>query len=284
MLARGIFQFQLRRAFASKTLPYALLFSIGVMCACFMQMCLKFWGHDTSEAPSAVVAWVGNCDATETNVFSYFINYMMAPVAAAIFGDSFCADVKGGLAASGASRSSFVGYVLSGAAAAFIVAFLAVLAVLLGSQLLAFLAFPISSAPDAYQSLGHFTAQVDSLDHLSQGLFGDLRVSARLLCNLIFCIQAALWAGALSAASYAVSLLTRGGRLLAIGVPTLAFLVANVTLPQELAPYTLLTSPLASNETLSLSFVAFVLEPLAVLLLSLLAVFLVGRFGRDVLL
>ena len=57
-----------------------------------------------------------------------------------------------------------------------------------------------------------------------------------------------------------------------------------MTLPQELAPYTLLTSPLASNETLSLSFVAFVLEPFAVLLLSLLAVFLVGRFGRDVLL
>lgn len=120
MLARGIFQFQLRRAFASKTLPYALLFSFGVMCVCFIQMCLKFWGHDTSEIPSAVVAWVGNCDATETNVFSYFINYMMAPVAAAIFGDSFCADVKGGLAASGATRSSFACYVLSGAAAAYL--------------------------------------------------------------------------------------------------------------------------------------------------------------------
>lgn len=265
-------------------LPYALLFSSGVMCVCFLQMCLKFWGHDVSEVPSAVVAWVGNCDATESNVFSYFINYMMVPVAAAIFGDSFCADARDGLAASGASRSSLVGYALSGAAAAFLVALLAMLAVLLGSQLLAFLAFPVSSAPDAYQSLGYFTAQVDSLDHLSQGLFGDLRVSARLLCNLVFCIQAALWAGVLSAASYAVSLLTRGGRLLAIGVPTLAFLVANMVFPQELAPYTLLTSPLASNENLSLSLAAFALEPLAVLLLSLLAVFLAVRFGRDVLL
>lgn len=284
MHARGIFQFQLRRAFASKTLPYALLFSFGVMCVCFLQMCLKFWGHDASEVPSAVVAWVGNCDATETNVFSYFINYMMVPVAAAIFGDSFCADAKGGLAASGASRSSFADYVLSGAAAAFLVASLAMLAVLLGSQLLAFLAFPISSAPDAYQSLGYFTAQVGSLDHLSQGLFGELRISSRILCNLIFCIQAALWAGALSAASYAVSILARGGRLLAIGVPALAFLVANVTLPQELAPYTLLTSPLASSGPLGLSLAAFVLEPLAVLLLSLLAVFLAARLGRDVLL
>lgn len=284
MHARGIFQFQLRRAFGSKTLPYVLLLSFGVMCVCFLQACLKFWGHDVAEVPSAAVAWVGNYDAMETNVFSYFINYMMAPLAAAIFGDSFCSDVRGGLAASGATRSSLVGYVLSGALAAFLAAFFTMLAALLGSQILAYLAFPPSSAPDAYQSLGYFTAQADSLDHLSQGLFGDLRISARLLCNAIFCAQAALWAGVISAASYAVSMLVRGRRLVAIGVPTLAFLVANLALPQELAPYTLLTSPVVSYESLSLSAATFALEPLLVLLLSLLIVFLTARFGRDVLL
>lgn len=284
MHARGIFQFQLRRAFSSKTLPYMLLFSFGVMCACFLQTCLKFWGHDVDEVPSAAVAWVGNSDAMETNVFSYFVNYMMVPVAAAIFGDSFCGDAKDGLAANGASRSSLGGYVLSGAVAASLVAFLTVLVALLGSQPLAFLAFPVTTAPDSYQSLGYFPAQADSLDHLSRGLFGSLRMSARLLCNVIFCVQAALWAGALSAASYAISLLTRGGRLLAIGVPTLAFLVANMALPRELAPYALLASLFAPDEGLSLSVVTFILEPFVVLLSSLLIALLTARSRRDVLL
>lgn len=284
MSGRGVLRFQLRRAFGSKTLPYVLLFSLGVMVVCFLQVCLKFWGHDMAEVPAAAVAWVGNYDAMETNVFSYFINYMMVPIAAAIFGDSFCQDIKSGLAANGASRCSLSGYAMSGALAAFLVAFFVMLAALLGSQFLAYLAFSATSASDAYQSLGYFTAQPGSLDHLSLGLFGSLRISNRALCNTVFCIQAALWAAALSVTTYAVSLFARGGRLLSIGLPTLAFLIANIVLPQEFAPYVLMTSTLAVYENLRLSIVVFFTEPAVVLGPSFLAVFLGTRFRKDVLL
>lgn len=284
MVGRGVLWFQIRRAFGSKALPYVFLFSFGVAAVCYLQTCLKFWGHDISEVPSAAVAWAGNSRSMETNAFLYFLNYLMLPLAAAIFGDSFCADVRSGLAANGAVRSSVREYAVSGAVAAFLAAFCAMATALLASQLLAHLAFPPASSPDAYQSAGFFTAVFDSLDHLSVGLFGRLRVSSRSLCNVIFAMQASLWAAVGSAAAYAISLFSNKSRLLAIGIPALTFSVANMVLPQELAPLVLMEAILFDGGVGEYSLAVFVLEPLAAPLLSVLAVVAVVSLRRDVLL
>lgn len=284
MVGRGVLWFQIRRAFGSKVLPYVFLFSFGVAAVCYFQTCLKFWGHDISEVPSAAVAWAGNSRSMETSAFAYFLNYLVLPLAAAIFGGSFCDDVRSGLAVNGAVRSSVREYTVCGAIAAFLAAFCAMSTALLASQLLAYLSFPAASSPDAYQSAGFFTAEFDSLDHLSGGLFGHLRVSNRSLCNVVFAVQASLWAAAGSAVAYAVSLFSNKSRLLAIGVPALAFAVANMVLPQELAPLALMDAILYDSGAGGYSLAVFVLEPLAILALSVLAVFATARLKRDVLL
>lgn len=284
MKPSGIFGFQLRRAFGSRTLPYVFLFSFGLMCACFCETCLLFWGHDAAELPSAAVAWVGNTDAMRTGPFLYFINYLMIPLAAAIFGDSFCADARDGLATNASIRASRTGFVLAGAVSAFLVASATMLVALVASQLLACLAFPASAGPDVYYLLGFWTAGADGLDMLSEGLFGGLRTQSRLLCNALYCIQAAMWSGAGAAVAYAVSLRAGGNRLVAIGVPSLLFIVANLALPWALSPYGLITSLLLDYGNYAYSLAAFVLEPLGTLLVALLAVALLARCGRDVLL
>lgn len=280
----GTLCFQLRRAFGSKTLPYVTLFCFGLMCACFCETCLLFWGHDAAELPSAAVAWVGNTTAMRTQPFLYFINYLMLPLAAAIFGDSFCSDVKGGLVTNAATRSSLAAFVLAGAISAFLAAFTVMLAALVASQLLAYLAFPATASPDAYCLLGFWTAGADGLDMLSEGLFGSLRTQSRLFCNVLYCVQAALWSGTGAAAAYAVSLRAAGNRLVAIGVPALLFIVANMVLPQALNPYGLMTSLLLDYGNVDYSLAAFVLEPLGVLTLSLVGVALLASRRRDVLL
>lgn len=280
----GVLRFQLRRAFGSKALPYVFLFSFGAMVVCHVQACLTFWGHDVAEVPSAAVAWVGNDGLILTSPFSYFVNYLMLPLASSVFGDSFCADVKGGLASNVASRSSLRGYVLSGVLAAFASAFCVMAAALFAFQLLAYLAFPSSSGPDAYQVMGLFTAEAGSLDQLSLGLFGHLRAGNRVLCNGIYSFYAALWAGAAAVASYAISILCDKNRLVAIGVPALVFVVANMVLPQELAPVALMGSILGDSGLVAYSSAVFVLEPLVVLAALFLAVAFAVRLKKDVLL
>lgn len=85
-------------------------------------------------------------------------------------------------------------------------------------------------------------------------------------------------------AAYAVSLRAGGNRLVAIGVPALLFIVANMVLPQALNPYGLMTSLLLDYGNVDYSLAALVLEPLGVLALSLVGVALLASRRRDVLL
>ena len=143
MAARtGIFAAQTSRVWRGRTWRFVLLLFMLVMAMGYVQTCLAFWGHDAAELPSAATAWIGNHAVMQTPVFGLFAYFLMVPCSSAIFADSLLLDVRSRRANALAARSSERGYVISSAALAFASAFAIVLAALLLSQALAYLAFP----------------------------------------------------------------------------------------------------------------------------------------------
>ena len=260
---------QISRAFRSKTLPYVALISLAAMAVCFVQSCLRFWGHEVGEVPSAAVMWVGNEASTNTRLFSFFVAYLLFPLSAAIFGDSFFADAKSRASQYLATRSSLRAYVVSGAVAAFLVSLVVFFVVFAAFQALALVAFPVEEGQDAYRLFGVETVGANEFAWYDGMMFRGLFFANRYLYNLLYCAYDALWAGLMSLAAYVVSLYVRRSRLVVIGLPTFLFAVLWLALPPELniMQYMLSTTGLAGlSEAVFVALPVFALALLAALL------------------
>lgn len=237
MAARtGIFAAQTSRVWRGRTWRFVLLLFMLVMAMGYVQTCLAFWGHDAAELPSAATAWIGNHAVMQTPVFGLFAYFLMVPCSSAIFADSLLLDVRSRRANALAARSSERGYVISSAALAFASAFAIVLAALLLSQALAYLAFPATASQDAFSSgfntsASYAASEVSGADGL---LLGVLRAENRPIFNLLMALYEALWSGIMALVAFAISLYVKRSRILVLGVPTLVLLVMSNFLPSEL--------------------------------------------------
>ncbi len=245
-LKKGVLRLQLWRAFHTKLLPYVVLISMVVVTACFVQTCLMFWGHDAGEMPSAATAWMGNGFRANAMLFVFYVGYFLFPLTASLFGDSLNRDQSSGMSAVIASRCSLHSYVLSGAFAAFLVAFVCALAVLLASQAVALIAFPLDAAPDAFVTLGFATTRQDEFSWLEVVPMAPLLFSNRYEYNLLYCLYDALWAGTLAALSYAVSANVRTGRVMVIGIPTVLYIALSAALPARFNASAMLLPPMSA--------------------------------------
>lgn len=277
----GVFLMQLRRAARSQAARRALLFMLVVVAASFAQTLLTFWGHDVGELPSAAVGWAGNADYLGVAPWAALVFFLLFVVSSSAFGDTLYLDVRRRAVGCVAARTTKARYVWATAAAAALSAFVVVLVPLLVSQLLALLAFPVS-APDGFVTSFNDAA---SMPHVfgagsQEYLLWDLRWSHPYLHNLVFIAYDALWAAIMAAASVAVSLYARRGRLVVLGAPTLVYLVSLFALPRwaSLSSY---LYPGVAPET-SLAFMAA--APVAATLAVAVAIAWALARGRDVLL
>lgn len=272
--SKGIFSLNVRRAFASKAWRYALLLSLVVVCVSFVQLCLNFWGHDVAELPAASIAWVGNHGYMKTSLFGMWLYMLMFPLMSTIYGDALYCQRRDGLLTILATRTSKARYLISGGLVAFLGAFLVTLVVLLLSQVVSLVVFPLDAGPDSFllsfnspaSDVSQWGAWSDSL------LLSELLYDNRYLYNLVFCLYDALWAGIMALASYVLSCYVKKSHVVVLGVPTLVYLALANFLPFGLnlgsyVGFTVFWTPGGSFAFFALAPVVF----LAVLAVALLA-------------
>ena len=224
---------RLEQALGSRMLPLALLLLGLLVTICFIQTCLMFWGHERGAVPSAATMWIGNDMRSNAPLMTFIVNYLLFPLTSAIFADCLHDERTRHATYLLAPRSSLRRYVLSGALAAFVLAFGVTLALFVISQLLAFFAFPPTADQDAYFVMTDIAAtDAQQFVSLESVPFSHLLFSNRYLYNLLYCLNLALWAGAMSLVSYALSLYVRGGRLVLLGLPTMVFLAFSAVMPR----------------------------------------------------
>lgn len=283
-ISKGIFSLHVRRALAAKSWRYALLLSLTIVAASFVQLCLNFWGYDAAELPSASVAWVGNHGYMKTPLFGLWIFMLMFPLLSAVYGDAFYVHRRDGLIAALVTRTSKARYLLSGGCVAFLGAFLVALGVLLVSQLISFIAFPVDAGRDAFAlSFNSPSSDVNQWGAWSDSLlFSELYLGNRYLYNLLFCIYDAVWAGLMALASYVLSCYVKRSRVVTLGVPTLVYLALSNFLPLEINLSSYVGLVVSWTPGGSVTF--FALAPLVFLALLVAALALPLVLKRDVLL
>lgn len=283
MTFRALFALQCRHLLMRKGTRYALIILLVMVTVAFIESCVRFYGSDVGEVPSAAVGWVGNMDALQIQTMRVLYFLLIFLVAALVFADSFYVDSKSGIAPTLAIRSTKGVYVASTALATFLGGFVVVGVVLIFSQLLAFVAFPVTASPDAFSGSLNTPASDASwaLARANNALFPFLYLNCPLVDNAVFIVYASLWAGIMSVASFVISLFTRKSRLIILGLPTLVVLVSSFVIPSAYAlPYYLY--PMALRSGLSETF--FYGAPLIVALALGVAVVFALRGRKDVLL
>lgn len=277
----GILQFQLKRAIESKSLPYVLVALTLLVTICFVQSCLMFWGHDAGAMPSAATMWIGNARRSNAELFSFLAWYLLFPLTSSIVSDSLFVDRARRSTYLIAPRTSRRGYALAGAMTSFAGAFAITLMVFLASQCIAFVAYPDSSAPDAYfVSLDHAATNGAGYSALEGQPFSSILFSNRYLYNTIYCFYDALLAGLMAIISYETSIFVSSSRVAVIGVPTMAFMAVSAILPSSLSPATSMLPGVGSFT--SLGSLLFAPTAMVLVIAVLLLVSLVTR--RDYLL
>lgn len=243
----GMIRLRIKQALESRALPFAVLVLALLITVCFVQTCLMFWGHDKTAVPSAATMWIGNSIRSNAPLVTFIVSYLLFPLTSAIFADCLHDERTRCAAYLLAPRSSLLSYVMSGALGAFVLAFGVTLAAFIASQLLAFLAFPVTSAQDAYFVMTDVSATSAQQFSLLEGLpFSELLFSNRYLYNLLYCLYLAMWSGVMSLTSYALSLYLKGNRLVILGLPTMALLALSAVLPGGYSISSCLLPPLAA--------------------------------------
>lgn len=276
----GMFRLQMRRALESKTVPYVFLTLMTFIVVCFVQSCLMFWGHDQGAVPSAATLWVGNGNRSNANLMTFVTSYLLFPLTSALFADTLFEDRRRATAYLVATRSSSRRYVLAGAACSFFIAFSMTFVVLLLSQAVALIAFPVYASPDAYFVLYDAAPTSNTVfSVLESQPFSELLFSNRYLYNFLYCVYDAVFSGVMALAVYAASLYLRRSRLVLLGLPTMLLLGLSAVAPQGFVVSTFLLPQFGFQGS---SEVAVLLAPLfvAVVSLSLIGVPLLLR--RDI--
>lgn len=283
MTFRTMFALQCRRLFTRKGARYALTVMLVMVAASLVESCVRFYGADVGEVPSAAVGWVGNMDAMQIQTMRVLYFFLIFLVAALVFADSFFVDIRSGMANTLAIRSTKRVYLASTALATFLGGFVIVCVALVLSQLLALVVFPVTAAPHAFSGSLNTPASDAAWDFVRAGnaLFPSLYVNQPYLDNAIFILYASLWAGIMSFASFAVSLFTRKSRLIVLGLPTLVFLISSFVIPPAYA-LSYYLYPMALRQGLSQEF--FYAAPVVALAAIGAAVVFAARGRKDVLL
>lgn len=272
----------IRRLLARSESKYALTAMLAIVLVAFAESCMRFYGADAGEIPSAAYAWIGNMDNMQIQASRVLYFYLIFLLASLVFSDSFYVDAKNGTSVIAATRCTMKTYFASMGAVAFFGGFFVVLVPLLASQCLAFLAFPVWAEPNAFSGVLNSPAQDSHWALLASEnvLFPELYFNHPYLNNLVYIAYVSLWAGIASLASFAISLYYRRQRLVVLGAPTLIYLVSLFVMPRNFAlSYYLYPGIFLGG----MSKLFFFIAPIAVLAVLVVAIAAAMR-KRDVLL
>ncbi|MDO4436826.1 MAG: hypothetical protein Q4B77_02615 [Coriobacteriaceae bacterium] len=247
----------------------------------FTETCLRFYGADVGELPSAAYAWAWNMDAMQVNASRVYLFFVMPVAGAMVFSDTARCDLKSGCTCLLASRTSIARCICAYGFMSFAGAFLLTLVALALLQLLAFVAFPLSGTFEGYLGMPMY------LDlRTTGGLLVGLWESQPYIYNLVFAFAAATWAGGSALLSFALGLFMRRNKA-ALVLPAAISLAAFVILPL-IAPGSVeylhfaAVYPEVNDQALSLA--RFVLTPCVCLIPALCLMCLACARGRDLLL
>lgn len=271
---------QSRRLVRRVELKFAITLMLVLSLAGFVETCVQFYAADVGAIPSAAYGWAWNMDSMQVQSMRVLAFLLVFLVAASVFADNLLVDARSGVAASVVSRCSKASYVIANAFLSFVGGFLIMLVPLAVLQLLALVAFPLEGSFDGDLNVPAY------LGSKKAPLFGALATMHPYLNNVVYMIYASAWAGVASVASFAVSLYTRK-RLVVLGAPTLFFLLcwqlSPVLVEQSdrfahfyyMYPYAVVSG---------LTETCFFASPLVVLAMSIAAIAVALRAGRDFLL
>lgn len=249
----------------------------------FVESCLRFYGADEGEVPSAAYAWVGNMDSMQIQSMRILFFYLVFLISALAFSDSLFIDLKTGASNLIATRCPARAYLASTAVLSFVGGFAVTFIPLCISQLLALTAFPVEASPNAFSSVLNNPAYDNywAGEAARNALFPSLYFNHPYASNLLFILSASTWAGIASVGSFATSLFVRSRRLVVLGAPTLAYLLWLFAAPACYAlPYYLYPTIFVPGLSTTLFFTA---PPSVLIALVFVILFAVHR-ERDVLL
>lgn len=269
------------RAFRRTECKIAITVTLLFCLISFAETCLRFYGADQGELPSAAYAWAWNMDAMQVNASRVYLFFVMPIAGALVFSDVARQDLRSGSACLLASRSSVATCVLAYGATSFIGAFLLTFMGLEFLQLLAFVAFPVEGAFEGYLGMPMY------LDlRTPGGLFAEIWNDAPYVYNLIFAVAASFWSGASALLSCALGIMMRRNKLALIlpgAISLAAFVVFPLVVPglSGLLHFSLMYPKLNDQ---AVSVARFILTPCLYMIPSFCLIAMACKRGRDVLL
>lgn len=263
-MVRAALRIHWKRLFSRKEYMFVVTFFFAIITAGFWESCLCVKDGFTNTLNSSAVGWMMYADnQREGTVIHVLFTYLYALLAALIYGDSLTTDRRERVLPFAAVRATGRVYLYSGAAVAFLGAFITFFGVFAISQALAFLVFPVESSFFGFYSEPSWEQGLRDYTYLFPTLFYQYPY----LNNLLQTFFSSIWAGVFAVMAYTSSLFMRN-RLLVLGLPQIFLILQSFasTLPSYynygIVYYLYPTMGVKQNSVLF-----FFLAPLAMLLL-----------------
>lgn len=227
---RSIFKVQLLHMISRLEFKISMTVSLFVVVYAFYSQCKRNTGGDIAGLASAAFSWIGNAADLQLMYIQLFFIFFAFFIGALAFSDSQFVDTKIKIRSIITTRCSRKSYILSGAVVSFCGAFAVIFIPFMISQLLSFLIFPVHSFNDnpfAALQTWDFRSRVGDL------VFTSIYYNHPYLYNLFMIFYASVCTGAFAVLSFVLSFFIKRGRVLVVGLPTIAVAIVNTTLPTK---------------------------------------------------
>ncbi|MDU6347940.1 MAG: hypothetical protein E6593_14435 [Clostridium sp.] len=229
----SVFRMQLRYLLCRRRTGLLFLLMAVIVTLAVAESGLRYYGAELSSVPSAAGGWIGRAPKGGGSFFNLYVfvsfsRYLVLPIGALVFADSYLTDLKEGPYLAILTRSSSSAYRLSGALLAFVGGFAVIFIPLLISFCLSFLMFPIESTVNP-QNSGWSLLMVQKIKP-GRILFAPLFFQHPYLTNLVYICYDSLLAACWALASYALGYLVRISRLLVVVIPTVFVILVGEAL------------------------------------------------------
>lgn len=249
----SVFRMQLRHLFYRRRTGLLFVLMAVIVTLAVAESGLRYYGAELGSVPSAAGGWIGRVPRGGMSFFNLYVfisfsRYLMLPIGALIFSDSYLTDLKEGPYLTILTRSSSNVYHLSNALLTFGGAFTIIFIPLLISFFLSFFMFPTESTVHPLNS--GFSLLVVQKIKPGQILFAPLFFQHPYLTNLVYILYDSLLAACWALASYALGCLVRVSRLLVVVVPTVFVILAGEALDyfQEGLSFDAYVNPIWQND------------------------------------